>query len=323
MDKRLFNPLYLGSIAQEWFMRFAPGWIAIAVVTLSLLISTFVGRLSSLSNMVFIAGAIVGCGGLILLLRIPQLGLFLIFLSGMFLGYSGPGGINAAALFVVFLFGLWLVDGFVIRKSFKLADSRPLLPILVFVILAMISFFAGQLPWFMFARQAPLDAQVGGLMIVVFSALAFVLAVHLIDNANWLKWITWSFLVLGAVYAVLGRLIFREFLNSRVVAEFFRPGATGSMFWTWLTALAIGQLLYNKRLHSFWRFLLGGLIVVIFYVAYIQAGSWKSGWVPPLIAVVSMIAFRHWRKAIYFAPVIPFVAILFFRQVIATDVYSF
>jgi O-antigen ligase len=95
------------------------------------------------------------------------------------------------------------------------------------------------------------------------------------------------------------------------------------MFWTWLTALSAGQVFYNKRLHHFWRVALGGLLAVIVYVTYFQAGVWKSGWIPPLVAVLSMFAIRYWRKAVYLAPVLPIVVALFAGQVIETDVYSY
>ena len=74
------------------------------------------------------------------------------------------------------------------------------------------------------------------------------------------------------------------------------------MFWTWLAALTFSQAFLNRRLHIAWRILLGILVIAIFYAAAIQAYDWKSGWLPPLVAVAAVIGFRYWKPAIFMAP---------------------
>jgi hypothetical protein len=64
------------------------------------------------------------------------------------------------------------------------------------------------------------------------------------------------------------------------------------MFWTWLVALTFGQVVFNNGLRARWRIALGVLVAATIYVAYVQAYEWKSGWLPPLVAVAAIIAFR-------------------------------
>jgi O-antigen ligase len=95
------------------------------------------------------------------------------------------------------------------------------------------------------------------------------------------------------------------------------------MFWIWLVALSFGQALLNRRLHLFWRIVLFGLVLATFYVAYFVAGDWKSGWVPPLVVIVTIIGVRYWRRLIYLAPLSILPAALLARQVIDADQYSY
>ena len=109
----------------------------------------------------------------------------------------------------------------------------------------MLSFLVGQLPFFTFFSPAPLDAQLGGLAIFIFSAGAFILVAHQVKDLLWLQKLTWVFIALGAFYMV-GRLfewggIDRLYQNGFVA---------GSMFWTWLAAMTFSQVVFNRKLKS-------------------------------------------------------------------------
>jgi O-antigen ligase len=74
-----------------------------------------------------------------------------------------------------------------------------------------------------------------------------------------------------------------------LVLPYFQKGAEGSLFWTWSVALAFGQAAFNRRLNVAVRLALAVFVVAAFYVALTQGRDWASGWVPPLVAVATII----------------------------------
>jgi O-antigen ligase len=140
---------------------------------------------------------------------------------------------------------------------------------------------------------AQLRAQIGEVGIFVFSAGAFWLVANGIRDILWLKRLVWLFLALGAIY-VATRLIGSP-ANS--VSAFFVSGSTGSLFWTWLVALAAGQALFNHHLRWQWRVGLLGLVAATFFVALTgEARSWTSGWLPAAVTLGLIVWFR-WPRA--------------------------
>jgi hypothetical protein len=61
------------------------------------------------------------------------------------------------------------------------------------------------------------------------------------------------------------------------------------MFWTWLAALAFGQLLVNRTTPVLLRVGLGILIAATFYVSMVQNTAWTSGWLPAFIALAVVL----------------------------------
>jgi hypothetical protein len=146
----------------------------------------------------------------------------------------------------------------------------------------------GQVPWFIFARQAPLTAQVGGFAVFIFSIGGLLLAGNLIKDVRWLKIITYTFFVLVAIY-VMGRAIRLPFID-----RIYHYGSTSqSMFWTWPVTLAVGQVIFNTKLTPRMRGVLIAFVGLVFYVAMVQGYAWKSGWVPAVIAVAVLLAIRY------------------------------
>jgi O-antigen ligase len=164
-----------------------------------------------------------------------------------------------------------------------------------------------------------MGAQLGGLTVYILSAGAFLLVAHQVRDVSWLKWMTWLFLILGGIH-VVSRLLpgFAQF-----ALILFHRGAIGSLFWVWLVALAFSQALLNRKLHTGWRLVLGGLVVATAYVAYFQAQSWKSGWIPPLFTIIAILGFRFWKLGLLLLPfcVVPALRLISFG--IASDEYSY
>jgi hypothetical protein len=258
-----------------------------------------------------------GLASTLILLRWPALGLFLVIVGGMFIRFSGPGGLNIALLTVALLSGIWFLKMIIEDKKIIVVPSRPILPLMLFMLVSLISFGIGQFPWYPFARQAPLDAQVGGLAIFLLSAGAFLLVAHLVPELRWLEWLTWLFIALGAFY-VTGRLV----RWGGIDLLYHRGFSAGSMFWTWFVSLAFGQAALNKNMHMRWRIILGGLVIATFYVAYVQGNGWKSGWIPPLVALAAILVVRYWRPALFLAPFGLIPAYFLANQLIGSEQYS-
>lgn len=230
-----------------------------------------------------------------LVLRHPPLGPLALVVSALLvpfaLGTNTQTPLNAAILLVPVLLVLWLAK-MIPNRSFRLAPSRAAAPLLGLVLAAGLSFLSGFLPWNPFASPAPIRAQVGAFAVFALSAGAFFLVPNQIQDLRWLRAMVGLFLGLGAIY-IVGRAV----PGFGIVAAMFPQGATGSVFWIWLVALACGQALFNQSLVRRWRAGLLMLTAAAFYVGLSgEARSWASGWLPGLVAV-ALLFWLRWPHA--------------------------
>jgi hypothetical protein len=306
---KLFSVTRTITINRQWFQF----WVIALVLITSSVISFWGGA----KAFVLLVVLLVGIAGTIVLIQRPNLGFILLFLGGMFVHFVGPSGLNAVPVTVAFLLGLWIMDMFVVKRQFTFIRSSTMLPILIFLAVSLLALGMGQVPWYVFARQAPLTAQLGGFSIFVFSIGVILLAAHRIKDLRWLQIIVWSFLILSAGY-VLGRAVRLPFIDL-----IYSLGFTAqSMFWTWLVALAAGQLIYNDQLQKRTRVLLFGLLLLTFYVAVVQAFDWKSGWLPPLVALLVLLGNRYRQLVAFAIPIVAIAGVYVTFSLIATDDYS-
>jgi len=261
----------------------------LAIITAVLLLSVYFGRRGSRMYIVMIAGGIA----VLAFLRWPFVGLFALLAGALLIPFGlGTGtqtDLNIVILLLPVLIGLWFLDMLVIQRSITLRPMRVVLPLLLLCLVALLAFLMGQLPWFDALPKAPFRAQLGGLALFWLSAGAFLLVAHQIHDIRWLKWLTWIFIALGGLY-ILGRLIP---VYGSAITNLFSHGATGSLFWIWLVALSLSQAIFNKKLDHRLRILLVLLVIGAFYVSLFQARAWASGWLPPLIAILSI--FILWK----------------------------
>jgi O-antigen ligase len=259
----------------------------------------------------------LGAGLAFTFLRWPALGLIIACLAGMVVPYLGPSGLNATMLLLALLLGVWLLGMMVNQRQIVLAPSRTVWPLLAFLVVAIISFGIGQLPWLTFALHAPLGAQLGGLSILVLSAGAFLLMANLVHDLRWLSRITWAFLAFGAL-----SVLFRSVLPALRLPtqELFQP--MGTVFYVWLVAMAFSQAVFNRDLHSGWRLALGGLVLVTLYVLFILKSEDKSGWVSAFVCIAAIIGARSWRAGLALGVVAALSALFLWSGLVAADEYS-
>jgi O-antigen ligase len=292
-------------------------WVQFLLIAAVILATTVISFWGSRNIYIMLVALLVGAAVLIGLLKQPNYGFILIFLSAAFVPFSGPSGLNAAMLMVVLMLGLWLMDMLVVKRNFVLVRSRLLLPIITFLAISVIALVMGQIPWFVFARQAPVASQLGGFSIFIFSIGAMLLAAHLIKDLRWLEIIVWAFIAIGTLY-VLGRAV-----HFSLIDRIYQNGlVAGSMFWTWLVTLAASQVIYNDKLTRRIKALLIGVVLLTFYVGIVQAYDWKSGWFPPLVGLGVLIVNRYRKLILLAIPMALFAGSYIVLDLIASDDYS-
>ncbi len=273
---------------RQYDSRWAQAAVVIAILLLSAALPM---RLSSRLAMMAMA-SLAGIGGILILMRHPPLGLAAIIVGGLLLpidiSVSAGSKFNAAMLITLLMTILWLADMIVRRRRIDLAPSRPVIPLLAFLAVAVLAFAVGQRSWFLFASTAPITAQIGGLILFLLSACALLLSAHLIRDLRWLQALTWLFVGLASLF-IISQLIPPL---KRPLSRLFQYGATSSLFWVWLVALSLSQALFNHRLPLGARLAVGLFVGPILYVAYTLVPGWKSGWVPALATAGVLLLLR-------------------------------
>lgn len=291
---RYANPVFLGNILnidkKKLLKNLLAGFVCIASIGLSLGIGS--GRF----NPALILVALIVIILLAFLIQKPILGFFGVMLGSMFVPFSWQGGFNLSEIGLAAMLGLWIMEALITRRRFEFIKSRTLLPVLIFIVVSIVSFFLGQFSWYPFARNAPIEAQFGGLTINILSMGGFLLVAHQVNTLRRLEYLTWIFLFLGSIY-MIGRFVELDFIDNLFQSGF----KAGSLFWIWFTAMLAGQVLANLKFRFSHRLVLGLILLITLYVAVVQTYDWKSGWFPPLVSIAVILAIRYWRVVRYFA----------------------
>jgi O-antigen ligase len=314
LPRRVYLALWLNEERRLLLLRVA---VVLAVVGLSY----YLGRRPWYANYIYLL--VVAVPGALLLLRQPQIGIAGLVVAALVVPITLNTGtesrINAPMMLIMALAGLWLFDMIINQGQIQFMRSRSLLALVALVIVAILAFIGGQLPWFREAQGASMSAQMGGLFLFVFSALVYAWVGHHLRDIKWLKLAVWAFIVLGTVY-VLG-LTFSPL--AWLTNYFPRPISAGSLFWVWLGAMMFSQLLINRDLGWRWRIVLGVGLGIMLYFAVVVNYDWKSGFVPTVIAIAFILGIRYPRLivAAVLLGLTPLVSLT--DEIIESDLYSF
>ncbi len=297
----------------------------VLIITAVLFLSIVIPLFSPQNYLLLVVGFLVILLFVLFLLKQPALGLVILVLASLVLPSPQlPGGFNLTALLLIALIGLWLMDMFIVQRKIWFVSSRPVKPLLFLLLATVISFLFGQLRWFIQAQSAPMDAQLGGLSIFVLSIGAFLLVAQQVRDIRWLQGMTWGFLALGSLFMVLFLLGLVVPRIGSLTYQVFQQGATrNSLFWTWIVALSFSQALINDKLHLGWRILLGGVTLMALVISVGFMSDWKSGYLPALAVVATILALRYWRLGLLIAFAAPIAVFFLATQAIATDAYSY
>jgi O-antigen ligase len=316
----IFTPILNNTI-------YAPGFRKLAIICgvwgLAILFGLFARTSLLILSVIMVCGLIA----FILISRQPAIGI-LALIPIAFLGYYPlPTGtyvaLYASYLAIPALAVVWLLNGMLIKKRIQLVESRINLPAVLFIGVITLSFVIGNFSFFPMAMaRATTFAQIGAYGLYVFSIVLMLLVGNCLPNLRWLQWMTWLFLIFCGLY-MLGIIIpkYGQYIQNLFIQKNGGGTPFGSMFWTFMAAMAFGQALLNKGLNIRWRVLLGILCFVVIYFAFFRNRDWVSGWLPALIAILTIVWLRSWRWGL----VITFiggVAILYIFPDIYTSIIS-
>lgn len=294
-----------------------PGVWRWAIVVLALIGAGTLGSRASERWLVLLS---LGMGVFVLVQR-PVLGLFALAPAGLIVPTEIPVGsevtLNAVTILVPSLAGVWFLD-MIRRREMHFVTSRVNRPLLLFLVTSILSLAIGITTWDPAVPRAAsfTVVQLAQWAIFAFSATAMWLTANLIQDTVWLRRLTFSFLGLGGVLAIWRVSPARSLL----VGSVGTIGLETSTFWMVLTALAGGQLLFNRELSRGWRVLLGATLIAAALFVFTERRETVANWVG-VTAVGGVLVWLRWpclRR-----PVILLLLILTVTGIVSSAVYDF
>ncbi|MCP5100314.1 MAG: hypothetical protein GY943_32585 [Chloroflexi bacterium] len=259
-------------------------WKQLSVIIGVILLSATLGIILPSKFHIIVIALPFAVMGLFVVLRWPPLGLVLIIIGGL-TKFTAIPLIDLPAAGFLGLTGLWIFRMLAYDKEFKMVITPSVTAVLFYGLVVILSFAVGQFPWFP-VSGAPMVTQIGGAFIFLASFCAFILVAQQVRDIGWIKWMVYPFIAFAGVFAILaivpgGRKMIRQFYSVRATG--------GSLFWLWAVAMSASQALFNKKLNWPARIAIGSVALGILYVGIVPGRSWVSGWVPPIVAFVSVV----------------------------------
>ncbi len=263
------------------------------LVAATLLLAALLGARSSLLYAMLLAGGLA----MVVLVMEPALGLValgaLSFTLPLELGTGSDVSLTAPVLLIPAVAGAWLLSALG-KRSLRLAPAPTTLPLLLFVGSSFLSLAAGNSYWNPLVPRPSnlLLVQLGQCAIFALSAVAFIVAGELGQDRRWLRWATMAFLAVSGIVVV-------QYLVPALwsVAGWSVAGqANTAMLWTWLAAMAMGQVLCNRRLSAAAKLGLPVLLAGAAYVVWVTQREWASGWMSFTMAVAMALLLRYSRR---------------------------
>ncbi len=244
------------------------------------------------SRLILLLLLLAGLGAVLLLQR-PNLGLLLIIATALIIPINIPTGtrvnLNAVSLLIPAVLAVWLLN-MVRNRDLSIVRSRTFLPLFLFLIAGVVSLLIGNATWDPFVPR-PLNfvlVQLAQLGLFALSAGAYLLAANMVKDEKWLRYLVWTFLVIAGLLAVLNLFPVGRSLNRQLMTEAF----SRAPFWMLLTAVAGGQLLFNKSLLMWQRLFFGLILIAVGFYSFVQQREVLSIWIGVLVAWAMLLWLR-------------------------------
>lgn len=278
-----------------------------AVTLLVLVLTPLVGMLIVKKNSMLILVATLAPLSLVgvqLVLRRAHLGPIAILTTAAFLPLHVSTGtqtpLMASLLLTLMLVGIWVLRMLVGEKQLWLYPSpvnKPLLAFMGSVILATI--------WGVAFRDPLVDpsllsskfvfVQIATALTMILLLGAFLLVANTITDLKLLKLMIVIMMVAG--FVGLARQI-----------GFDIPVNTGGMFTMWATTIAVGLVLFNRRLSRWQQIVLACIALAWFYFRFVLAITWLAGWLPSMLAL-GVLTFMRSKKLFFFLAIVGIIVV--------------
>jgi len=227
-------------------------------------------------------------------MRRPMAGVQALVLVAVLTPLESANWASTSLSIAVLLVCIWFLRQLVVQRQLVFVASGAITATLGLMAVTVLAFIVGQFKWFP-VSSAPLRAQFGG-MALFLASTGILLVVASVASRQDVKRLLWLFVWTGAVVmfaTAIGRSEIRA--GGLTIST---STSIGSVFYTWLVALAAGQGLWNRSLSRSSR--AGLLALASLTVAHqlVVLFTWASAWIPPSIALGTILLMRSPRLTI-------------------------
>ena len=266
--------------------------LSIVLVSAVILLSIVFGLIAS----VYVLGLVLVIIATPIGLRAPHIVILMLPVIALILPIQIATGTDVNLNPLVFALpaaaGIWLLSQ-VVRSRLRFVYSRPMLPLFLFLLMALISLLIGNVLWDPRVPRASnlILVQLSQWGIFALSALAFFLAANLLNTKRKLQNLVKVFLLVAGTLSILGLFLgIRSLIHQPATIAIIR-----APLWSLFTGIAGGQLLFNDKLSNRWRlFLVTSLLGVMAYTFFQERES-VSNWTGIVTVVLALIWLR-WPK---------------------------
>lgn len=286
---------FIGRLRYQLLDRHYNRTVRVALVAMCViltLLSTYFFRTTRLLGMDFLMGLIpvaigVGLAAVVVAYyHLPMILLLIFPVTTLLADGVGTGtGTKISFTFLLLhgLVGLWLFKALIVNRRLNLPKTPVTLPVVLFIMIIAISFLwssgyvEGDARPFLESKTFP---RIMTAAVLAISPLACLMFASLFQPRQHAWFVIGWFLLVGAYFVVL-RL---------TMGGVYEPFNAKGQFPAWVSALAIGQFFFNRRLHLIVRLSLLGICGGWIYITLALGQTWLSGWLPLLIVLGILVA---------------------------------
>jgi hypothetical protein len=224
--------------------------------------------------------------------------------------WSFSKGVTPVLVLTVVLAALKIIDSVTKRSRRVILPATPRRAAAAFIGIAVVSGAWGYLSMEpaveAFWTPQFLLVQLGQLATLVLAPVALLLTSFVLTSRTFLRQAVIGFLAVTTIGLVLSLVTSAVEINLR------------GLVLTWSACIIYGQLLFNDTLTRPIKNLLIGVLALTLFVKFGLAFTWVSGWLPTLVALGVVTAFRS-RKAVIGIAAIGVVALVVFSAFFQQD----